>query len=652
MYPIDLLNLQKNKENQFLNKGISTIEDLATFFPRKYYDFRNITRIKDCADGRYYALAGTVLSTGMSKTAYYANIEEEPLSDEQVAARFRVYWFGSDYHVKRLSVGSKYIFCGKVSFFRDALQMSVPLAYGPYFNKDSLCRILPIYSKIKGMSTEYLMKQVDAAIAYLKTNETKGERELFAASLGLMNRYDALQEIHAPTDDKAYPRATKRIAYDKIYDFYEQLKRKEIYLVGSNIAPMTETAKTNALISALPFPLTRDQNEVVQTIIREAKAGHRLHSLISGDVGCGKTMVAILASVFAWENGHQTIVMAPTLVLAQQHFKEFSKYGEQIGMSVGLLTTETKAKERRQLLVDFANGKINVLIGTHAVLNPDVHPNNLGLTIIDEEHKFGVAQKAKLEELDKAGVHHLTMTATPIPRSIAMTVYGSDLAVLQIQTMPAGRKAIQTKQCFTNDEAFDLIQQEVMAGHQAYIVCPYIEDSEQEAFKDVVSVASAKMMASDYFKRNGAKIRLESISGDMKQADILATVKKFEAGDIDVLVSTTIVEVGVNIPNATVIAIMSAERFGLAGLHQLRGRVGRSNLQSYCLLCSETCQNRLDAMCLTNDGFKIAEYDFQNRGPGDLIGVAQSGDSAIIAEIQRRPKLAAAIKHKFFPLQN
>ena len=455
--------------------------------------------------------------------------------------------------------------------------------------------------------------------------------------------------MHQPSDPQRYKHAAQRMDFEEIYDFYEDLSRKNMYLVGTQMERATSEETTRKAIAALPFPLTDDQTAVIDTIIREAKSGRRIHSIISGDVGCGKTMVAILSCVFMAENGCQSIVMAPTLVLARQHYQSFTAICDKLKITVGLLTTETKKKERKSLLKAFEAGDLDILIGTHSVLSDDVAPCSLGLTIIDEEHKFGVAQKAKLEEFDKVGVHHISMTATPIPRSIANSVYGTDLDVLAIRSMPAGRKPVVTKQYFNTDGAFEKMYEEIQKGHQCYVVCPFIDDSESTKFQDVVSVTAASAAMTKYFAQKPNAVKTGIISGNMKQQSILETVSQFERGELDVLLSTTIVEVGVNVPNATAITIMSAERFGLAGLHQLRGRVGRGDAQSYCLLCSAARTERLDILCSTTDGFAIAEEDFRIRGPGDITGVAQSGDSAIINKIIRRPKLAQLIRQRFFP---
>lgn len=645
-HPIELLRLSKAKESQFVNKGLTTIEDVAYFFPRRYIDFRHVSEARNAVVGTNCTLCGIVLSIRENDSRFSAVVEEEKESLPGYKAQFTVTWFGTNYYIKQLEIGEKYFFCGKITEFMGNLQMTSPIAFGK--NQDSICRILPIYSKIQGMSNDYLLKQIAAALQYLRAGGGEGEKDLFAKSLGLIPKYDAAEEIHRPTAGNKFKQASERMAFEEIYDFYEDLKRKDLYLTGTSLQSMHLEKQTRKTIDSLPFPLTADQMNTINLIIHEAKQGRRIHSMISGDVGCGKTMMAILSSIFMWENGYQTILMAPTLVLAQQHYQEFEACCQPLGIKIGLLSTQTKKKERTALLAAFKAGSLSILIGTHAVLSDDIVPANLGMTIIDEEHKFGVSQKAKLEEFDKAGVHHLSMTATPIPRSIAMTIYGDELAVLPIRTMPKGRKPILTTQCSNPEEAFEKIYEEINKGQQGYIICPFIEDSESPKFQNVVSVAAAKKMAEDYFRTKPNPVSMGVISGDMSQKSILATVAQFEAKQFDVLISTTIVEVGVNIPNATVIAIMSAGRFGMAALHQLRGRVGRGTAQSYCLLCSPDRSERLDIMCKTSDGFTIAEQDLRLRGPGDLTGDAQSGDSKVIELIMKRPNLSAAIRQKFF----
>jgi len=641
-HDLALLQISKAKLAQFNAKGIETIEDLAHFFPRKYIDFRKITSVLYAKVGEQCAMEGIVQEFRCGGGRYSAIVEEGTALPNGFHPQFIVIWFGTDYHINQLQIGQKYVFCGKVSEYMGQLQINSPIAFGP---AKKVCKIQPFYSKIKGMSNEYLLKQIDASLNFLRANDKGGEKALFASVLNLMPLHLALAQMHHPTDDVLFKKAMTRLNFETIYDFYADLKEKDLYLIGNQVTQANSSMQVMKTINGLPFTLTEDQMNTIMAIIAEIQAGRRLHSLVSGDVGCGKTMIAILSSIFMWENGLQTIVMAPTLVLARQHLMEFEKVCSPLGIQIALLSSETKKVERKKILARFKSGEVSILIGTHSVLSTDIEPDNLGMTIIDEEHKFGVRQKAILTDCDKAGVHHLSMTATPIPRSIAMTLYGRSLAVLPIQTKPKGRKAIISRQCFKYEDAFNTVAEEIKKGHQAYIICPFIEDSESERFQNVVSVAAAKKMANDYF---GNAARIGVISGDMKQADIINTVAAFEAKQFDILISTTIVEVGVNIPNATVIVIMSADRFGLAGLHQLRGRVGRGSDQSYCLLCSSVQSKRLDIMCSTSDGFEIAEQDLILRGPGDLTGEEQSGASKVIDVIIKHPKLTAVIRKKLF----
>ena len=648
-HPIELLQLSSQKTQQFIGKGITSVEELAQFFPRRYIDFRTITKAQDALVGQYCAMQGEIIDIRQGDKTYTLTLQEPDPLPSGYRPTFSVVWFSVPYYSFKFEVGKSFVFCGKVSVFRSVIQINPVIAFSE--DPSEVCRITPIYSKIKGMSTDYMLDKIKMAIDFMKTSEPVGEKDLFADSLHIMRRMDAIEELHHPASEKSYRDAAYRVAFDEIYDFYEELKRKDLYLVGTEAASISKDKMTRAAASSLPFALTPDQTAAMETIIREAKEGRRIRSLISGDVGCGKTVIAILSSILMWENRLQTIVMAPTLVLARQHFQEFQRIAVPLDVNIALLTTETKKKERQIIVSEFTEGKIDILIGTHAVLNDEIVPHKLGMTIIDEEHKFGVRQKERMEEFDRAGVHHLSMTATPIPRSIAMSVYGRDLAVIPIRTMPSGRKPVITSHCASTKDAFETIYRQIEAGKQAYIVCPFIEDSENEKFKNVISAAAAKKAAEKYFAGKPRRVRVGLISGDMKQQDIMETIDRFRAGRLDVLVSTTIVEVGVNVPNATIIAIMSAERFGLAALHQLRGRVGRGDDQSYCLLCSPVRTQRLDVLCGTTDGFAIAEQDLALRGPGDLNGEAQSGASKVIETILRFPKLAEAIRKRVFKLQ-
>ena len=505
---------------------------------------------------------------------------------------------------------------------------------------------MPVYPKIKGMSEEYLKTSIDRALEFLEANSSVDKKEQAAQMLALFPKSAAYRELHRPSNEDAFRLARKRLDFEIIYDFYDELYRTKRF---ESLVPPVSVQKGSAMekfIDSLPFPLTNGQKNALESLRDQMLTGKHVNAIVSGDVGCGKTLVAIALSVLMWENGFQTAVMAPTLVLAKQHFSEFTERLETLGVRVALLTSETKKRERLAILKGIKEGEINVLVGTQSILSPELEFSALGTTIVDEEHKFGVKQKETIANFDSLGAHHINMTATPIPRSYAMSVYGNAVDIITIPEMPAGRKVTVTKQVRDEDEVYEAIYSELSVGHQAYIVTPFIEESDDEKFKDIASVAMTEAKAKQYYAAHHPEVRVAAIGGDMKQADILNIIDAFAAHQYDVLVSTTIIEVGVNIPNATVIAIMDADRFGLSGLHQLRGRVGRKGDQGYCYLVSKKESEKLDVMCSCHNGFEIAEKDMALRGAGDLIGERQSGsDSArAIETILRRPKMASKVR--------
>ena len=637
MVPLSRIDVSPQKAAQFNSKGIACVEDLVSFFPRKYYNFLKQTKIADLVDGAICRVSGEIVSC----TAY--NRVEAVLRDD--TGEMKITWFGGCYFASRMTPGAKFTFCGRVSFFRGWPTMVQPMLHGE--GRDNLARIYPVYSKIKGMSADYLQGKISAGLACMAVNTPWSEQDAFARSCGLYDRIEALRQMHAPASGDAYKAARKRIVFDQIFSFYKELFSRQDSRKFVKGMPMPASGETRRFIESLPFPLTEDQAKAVDTIMARTKTGEGLHALVTGDVGCGKTAVAMIATVLAWENGYQSIIMAPTLILAKQHYEEISAKVEPFNIKAALLTGETKAKERRSILAGLADGSIHILVGTHAVLSKELNFKALGMTIVDEEHRFGAGQKELLEKFDKIGAHHLSMTATPIPRSYASAVYGTSLEIIPIETMPAGRKPIITEQHLRREGTYEKLLEEVAKGHQCYIVCPFIEDSDSEQFKDVLSVNTVFDEIQSYCMMNAPGTVVGCISGDMKKADITKTVDQFAAGRIHILVSTTIVEVGVNVPNATAIAIMNAERFGMSALHQLRGRVGRKGDQGYCYLVSEKVSDKLHAMCELQSGFKIAEMDMKLRGPGDILGEDQTGNSAIIEVILKWPKMAAFIRDYF-----
>ena len=431
----------------------------------------------------------------------------------------------------------------------------------------------------------------------------------------------------------------KDIARDLIR-LYSQRKQEK----GFSYSP--DSFMQHELEASFIYEDTPDQLKATQDAKADMESDRPMDRLVCGDVGFGKTEVAIRAAFKAVADNKQVAVLVPTTVLAYQHFQTFSERLKDFPCKVDYLSRARSAKDVSRIVKELADGKINILVGTHKIIGKSVKFKDLGLLIIDEEQKFGVSVKEKLRQM-KVNVDTLTMTATPIPRSYASSVYGDCLDIITIQTMPKGRKTVITTVDHKRPDVYQKLLEQVKLGHQAYIVCPFIEDSESERFKDVLSVKTVVDEVQQFLHDNAPMYKADSISGDMKQKDVLAVIDQFARNEIQILVSTTIVEVGVNVPNATAIAVMNADRFGLAALHQLRGRVGRKGDQGYCCLVSDTSNEKLAAMTMFPSGFKIAEVDLQLRGPGDILGSEQTGDSKVVDMILRYPKLAAAIRNYF-----
>jgi len=634
---LNRIDVSPQKEAQFAAKGITCVEELSLFFPRKYYDFRERTEIKDLRDGEIVRVTGVLRSVNAYDRV--TAVLTDGTGDMELT------WFGRCYYYSRMAVGTEWTFCGKVSEYYGRMQMVQPMLHAE--GHDAYTCIYPVYSKISGMSDKYLQEKIEASLSTIAVNNTLPEQEALAKSMGLPTKIAALRETHRPTGREQWRNARSRVVFDQIYQFYEELytrKRNRSFAAGK---PMMSREKTEEFIWSLPYPLTADQRKAIDAVADGAKGGAGLNALITGDVGCGKTVVALASAVLAWENGYQTVIMAPTLVLAKQHYEEMTKLTEGLDINFALLTSEAKARERKKILAGIKDGSINILIGTHSVLSSDLEFQNLGMTIVDEEHRFGTRQKQLLELFDKVGAHHLSMTATPIPRSYAAAVYGGNTTVIPIETMPAGRKPVITTVENNREEVYRKLLAEVQIGHQAYVVCPFIEDSDDEKFQSVLSVAAVTQELKKFCTANAPAVKVTSISGDMKQKEILEVIGQFARNEVQILISTTIVEVGVNVPNATAIAIINAERFGMSALHQLRGRVGRKGDQGYCFLVSKEKNEKLDALVKYSSGFKIAEMDLSLRGPGDILGESQTGDSKVIELILRWPKMSEKIRRYF-----
>ena len=624
--------------------GVSTVGDLVRTYPFRYIDRSSIVRIADV----HPDLAQVQVRAMVTKVRLYGKngveLPEEKLkynmvsrlsamvSDESGEMEM-VFFKGVKWMHARLVPGHTFIFFGKPAVFGTRLNMVHPEVDAPdSANTGVLTGVYNSTEKLKtaGITGKVMLKLIGTALEGVLPTLQETLPDYILKEKGLVPLTYALRQIHFPVDQNALAKATYRLKFEELFLLQlSLLKQKYVRsrsAVGLKMPAVGEAF--NACYNALPYQLTNAQKRVIREIRDDMRSGHQMNRLLQGDVGSGKTMVAVLSALIAVGNGYQACLMAPTEVLAQQHFANVSKYLRPTGVRVALLTGNTGVKDRREIHAGLQDGSIGVLIGTHALIEDTVHFRALGLAIVDEQHRFGVEQRARLWNKGWQGVppHVLVMTATPIPRTLAMTLYG-DLDVSVIDEMPPGRKPVQTL-CVGEGKRHamhNFIRDEIAKGRQAFIVYPLIFESEKLDYKNLELGYEEIMKA---FPLPQYKVAI--VHGQQTPQEKAFNMDAFVAGRANILVSTTVIEVGVDVPNASVMVIESAERFGLSQLHQLRGRVGRGAERSYCILMrgtkvSKESQKRLDLLCATENGFELAEEDMKMRGPGDLEGTQQSG---------------------------
>mgnify|MGYP006161475675 FL=1 len=614
--------------------GIHTLGDLLSHYPFRHEDRSQVYRINSLqGDDVWVQLQGSIRPIGMTGQGngrrYVAMLNDG-------SGEIELVWFKGIVYVDRmLKPGTTYRVYGKISNFKGKLSIAHP-------ELDALLpdapikplSLVPVYPLTEGMRRKKLENKFLVTAAQNAVNSSlydipENLPQAILAKYKFISRKDAVKELHFPQNLARLEEAKRRLKFEEL--FYLQLRhlmlkgfRNRTYkgLVFDKVGTYFHDFYDNHL----PFELTGAQKRVLKEIRNDFKTGQQCNRLIQGDVGSGKTMVAMLSMLIAIDNGFQACMMAPTEILANQHYDGLRDWAETLGLRMELLTGSTTKKKREQLLIDLAEGNIHILVGTHALIEQDVQYKQLGLVVIDEQHRFGVAQRAKLWKKGHVLPHILVMTATPIPRTLAMTVYG-DLDVSVIDEMPAGRKPIVTvhRQESMRPAIMEFLKNEIAKGRQIYYVFPLIEDSEK---LDLNSLMSGYDMVSTYLPPPQFKYSI--VHGKLKAAEKDAAMNLFKNHQTDILIATTVIEVGVNVPNASVMVIENAERFGLAQLHQLRGRVGRGNEQSYCVLITkpglgENGYKRISTMVNTNDGFEIAKVDLELRGPGELDGTKQSG---------------------------
>lgn len=635
------IGITPRKASQFAAKGICTVQDLLMFYPTKYLDFRNPISLADGKQyaGQHVAVRGQVVSTRVINGKHFML----RLSDGNNFCS--VFWFNQSYRARQFSVGQMLAVGGIASWSDEYKSMTISAPDFVSCDLQTAFCIKPIYRKIKGMSDEYLLDAIALALPYIRKCVSDPLTEEQRNALRVPELARCVRMAHAPQDETDIMLSRRRRAVDVLYPFCYGLEVKKAEAAKvSQFRIKDAAAVVRKAQNELPFALTEDQNKAVRHVLEEMQLGNRVDALVQGDVGCGKTVVAQIAALGMAMNGYQCAVMCPTLVLAGQHYDDFTNFLAKFGYTVVFLHGGMKVREEKAALAKIASGEANVVVGTHSIFSDKVKFKKLGLTIVDEEHRFGVEQREGLKQKAKEGVHNISMSATPIPRTLATTLYGEGTEIVNIHTMPAGRKPVKTIVWSNENTCMESVYKQIKQGHQCYVICPLIEDSDSDTLAGVESVETTAQNLKAWFAKYPG-VRIEAISGDMKAKDVQAGIDKFAAGSADILISTTIVEVGVNVPNSTVIVIKNAERFGLAQLHQLRGRVGRSSFQSYCVLLSQDKENeRLQTMAATTDGFKIAEKDLELRGTGQILGVKQSGKDMYMETMLKYPKLYKEIR--------
>lgn len=626
--------------------NIRTTGDLIRLYPYKYIDRSNILPIAAIQPGNAFVQirAQVVSSTLLDKTGkcidpYQAKFNAVSrlsviVSDGSGSLEL-VFFKGIKYVFSKLTIGSTFIFFGKPTLFSSRLNMVHPEIDDPCQNSlpgGTMTGVYPSTEKLKnaGITGKVMNKIMASALNAAGGSIQETLPEYVLKEKGLVPLAFALTNIHFPKDMDSLKKAEYRLKFEELFLLQlSLLKQKYIRSCNAKGLMMNKVGDAfNICYKSLPYDLTGAQKRVIKEIRADMMSGKQMNRLLQGDVGSGKTMVAVLSALIAYGNGYQSCIMAPTEVLARQHYKNMCKYLEGTGVNVAVLTGTTKTAERRTILEDLASGKTGIIVGTHALIEDNVVFSNLGLAIIDEQHRFGVDQRSKLWKKASCGIapHILVMTATPIPRTLAMTLYG-DLDVSVIDEMPPGRKPIQTIQITERQklQLYNFMKEQIDKGHQVYVVYPMIFINEKVDYKNLESGYEEIVAA---FPHPPYKVAI--VHGQQSDEDKSFNMNAFAAGRANILVSTTVIEVGVDVPNATVMVIESPERFGLSQLHQLRGRVGRGGGDSYCILVrgdklSEESRKRIDLLCQTEDGFVLAEEDMKMRGPGDMEGTQQSG---------------------------
>lgn len=611
------------KSEKLFNKlGINTVEELLSFYPREYDIFGSIEPVGSASEGKTIIVEVSLTARPQLLKRKNLNIIQCRVRD--ASGSIMVAWFNMQFLMKTLHMGTKYILRGSVVNRNGMLEIRQPkiLSRQEYANMTG--KLQPVYPLTAGLTNNAVAKAVAGALSAANLNGDYLPVDI-RKRYNLVMWKQAVHAIHFPKNKEECIEARRRLVFDEFFLFalaMNQLKKTK-HIKKSHFT-MNDYSMVEKLIKSLPYELTDGQKKAWDEIKEDISSGNVMNRLIQGDVGSGKTIISVLILVLAVSNGYQGAIMVPTEVLAKQHFDTFTELLKDFDVNIGLLIGSLTAAAKRKVYQQLEDGDIDIIIGTHALIQDGVKFKNLAVVVTDEQHRFGVRQRETLSSKGNEP-HMLVMSATPIPRTLAIILYG-DLDVSVIDVLPTGRLPIKNCVVGTNyrTQAYNFIKQEVDKGHQVYVICPMVEESENMEAENVTDYTETlrQKMTPD--------IKIECLHGKMKPAIKNEIMERFAAHDIDILVSTTVIEVGINVPNATVMMIENAERFGLAQLHQLRGRVGRGSLQSYCIFMagntSKETMERLSILGESNDGFYVAEQDLKMRGPGDFFGIRQSGE--------------------------
>lgn len=607
---------------QLLNKlGIFTLKDLITYYPRTYEDRSKPKNIAECVNGEE-VLIEAIACGKISDVRLRGKTMQKLLVRDETGSCY-ITWFNQGYLKSKFEIGKKYKFYGKITNNFGKITMTSPV-FDENEKRFNTGKIIPIYPLTYQLSQNMLRKIMEAGLVEVEGNLKETLPEYLLEEYNLEGINEAIKHIHFPDKFEDFNTARKRLVFEELLSTQlALLELKNSYLNDETGIQFDKNVKMSDVINQLPFKLTKAQIRVLEEIDNNMESERPMNRLLQGDVGSGKTVIAMCAAYKAVKSGYQAAIMVPTAILATQHFENFQNIFKKLDIKCELLISGISKKKKEELLSRLANGDIDILIGTHAIIEENVVFKKLGLVVTDEQHRFGVKQRTKIAEKGE-NPDVLVMTATPIPRTLALILYG-DLDISIIDELPPNRKKVETFAVNKNmTERINIfMEKQIQEGRQAYIVCPLVEENEE------LDLKSVEKLYKTYQNEVFPQYKVEYIHGKMRPKEKDAIMEKFKDGKIDVLISTTVIEVGVDVPNSNIMVIENAERFGLAQLHQLRGRVGRGDYQSYCVLKyegrSDTVKERMKVMCSTNDGFIISEKDLELRGSGDFFGTMQHG---------------------------